>query len=151
MGKHHRRFFSVQKLLIVDRYKTLHLSAMGAAIPHLLQLTLALPPILPFSPDEIHTEVQTGTVEVQDEIIPEDEDEDISYQTRGKSSLKVVIKIGSGDDEPAGGIEKTAVTGKRKRSGKRKPGGEKGKGKMREDPSEPIVIQEPEQDDMDVA
>jgi ribonuclease P/MRP protein subunit RPP20 len=124
---------------------------MGAAIPHLLQLTVALPPILPYSSDEIHTDVQTGTVEVQDEIIPEDEDEDISYQTRGKSSLRVVIKIGSGD-EPTGGIDKAAVPGKRsKRSRKGKPGGENGKGKTREDPSEPIVIQEPEQDDMDIA
>ncbi|OBZ75106.1 hypothetical protein A0H81_04850 [Grifola frondosa] len=65
-----------------DGYKTLHLSAMGAAIPHLMQLALSLPPILPFPQDEIHTEVLTGTVEVQDEVIPEDEDEDITYRTR---------------------------------------------------------------------
>lgn len=74
---------------------------MGAAIPHLLQLSLSLPEILPFAPEEIHTEVLTGTVEVQDEVIPEDEDEDISYRTRGKSSLSVVITIGDGKDEGA--------------------------------------------------
>ncbi|KAF9068341.1 hypothetical protein BDP27DRAFT_1392803 [Rhodocollybia butyracea] len=79
-----------------DGYKTLHLSAMGAAIPLLLQLSLALPPILPFSSDEIHTEIITGTVEVQDELIPEEEEEDITYRTRGKSTLKVTIKIGDG-------------------------------------------------------
>ena len=59
------------------RYKTLHLSAMGAAIPHLMQLALSLPPILPFPQDEIHTEILTGTVEVQDEVVPDDEYEDI--------------------------------------------------------------------------
>lgn len=78
-------------------YKTLHLSAMGAAIPLLLQLSLALPPILPFASDEIHTEIHTGTVEVVDEVEPEDEDEDLSYRTRGKSTLKVTLKIGDGE------------------------------------------------------
>jgi hypothetical protein len=72
---------------------------MGAAIPLLLQLVAALPPILPFAKDEIHCEIKTGTVEVQDEVIPEDEDEDISYQTRGKSTLSVIFKIGEGEFE----------------------------------------------------
>ncbi|KIK54498.1 hypothetical protein GYMLUDRAFT_901014 [Collybiopsis luxurians FD-317 M1] len=84
-------------IILKDGYKTLRLSAMGAAIPLLLQLSLALPPILPFSPDEIHTEILTGTVEVQDEIIPDDEEEDISYRTRGKSTLKIDIVIGDGE------------------------------------------------------
>ena len=79
----------------------MHLHAMGAAIPHLLQLSLSLPEILPYSPDEIHTEVLTGTVDVQDEVIPDDEDEDISLRTRGKSTLSIVIKIGDGKDEGA--------------------------------------------------
>lgn len=82
-------------------HKTLYLHAMGAAIPHLVQLSLSLPEILPYSPDEIQTEVLTGTVEVQDEVIPEDEDEDISYRSRGKSTLSVTIKIGNGKDEGA--------------------------------------------------
>ena len=51
---------------------------MGAAIPLLLQLSLSLPPILPFPPEDIHTEVLTGTVDVNDEVIPEDDDEDES-------------------------------------------------------------------------
>lgn len=84
-----------------SRHKTLHLSALGAAIPHLLQLSISLPEVLPYPPDEIHTELRTGTVEVQDEVIPDDEDEDIEYRTRGKSSLSIVIKIGDGVDEGA--------------------------------------------------
>ncbi|THH31885.1 hypothetical protein EUX98_g2322 [Antrodiella citrinella] len=86
-------------VMMKDGYKTLHLNAMGAAIPHLLQLSVSLPSILPHPLEDIHTEVLTGTVEVQDEIIPEDEDEDISYRTRGKSTLSIVIKIGDGVDE----------------------------------------------------
>ncbi|KAJ6620307.1 hypothetical protein B0H10DRAFT_2163562 [Mycena sp. CBHHK59/15] len=86
-------------VILNDGYKTLHLSAMGAAIPHLVQLSVALPPILPFALDEITTQITTGTVEVQDEILPDDEDEDITYRTRGKSTLMIVIKIGDGDFE----------------------------------------------------
>ncbi|KZT11105.1 uncharacterized protein LAESUDRAFT_630791, partial [Laetiporus sulphureus 93-53] len=79
-----------------DGYRTLHLSAMGAAIPHLMQLALSIPEILPFPQDEVRTEVFTGTVEVDDEVIPEDEDEDITYRSRGKSSVSVVIIVGDG-------------------------------------------------------
>ncbi|KAI0355035.1 hypothetical protein OH77DRAFT_339908 [Trametes cingulata] len=93
-------------VFLKDGYKSLHLSAMGAAIPHLMQLALSLPPILPFPPDEVHTEVLTGTTEVQDELIPEDEDEDISYRTRGKSTVSIVIRVGDGVDEPAAAVAK---------------------------------------------
>jgi len=123
---------------------------MGAAIPHLLQLSVALPPILPFAADEIHTEVLTGTVEVQDEIIPDDEDEDISYQTRGKSTLMVVIKIGDGCFEED---RNTSATNNGKGNGNRgaqdgsgDAGGRKGKGKK----DRRVVFSEPEQDDMDI-
>ena len=75
---------------------------MGAAIPHLMQLALSLPPILPYPQDEIHTDVMTGTVEVQDELIPEDDEEDVSYRTRGKSTVSIVIRVGDGVDGPAG-------------------------------------------------
>jgi hypothetical protein len=44
-------------------------------------------------------EYLTGTVQVQDELIPEDENEDVVYKTRGKSNLIVVIKIDGGDGE----------------------------------------------------
>ena len=79
-------------------YRSLHLNAMGAAIPHLMLLTTSLPSVLPFDSGEIRTQVLTGTVDVQDELIPDDEDEDISYRTRGKSTLSVVMTIGDGVD-----------------------------------------------------
>jgi hypothetical protein len=128
------------------RYKTLHLSAMGAAIPHLLQLSVALPPILPFAADEIHSHITTGTMEVQDEILPDDEDEDITYRTRGKSTLLIVMKIGDGEFEGD-------------KSGPAKRAGAHPKQKQKAPNQKPVpvaatagrvVVAEPEQDDMDI-
>ena len=80
-------------------YRVLHLHALGAAIPHLVRLSMSLPDILPFSKDDVHTEVTTGTLEVRDEVLPDDEDQDISLQSRSKSTLTVVMTFGDGLDE----------------------------------------------------
>ncbi|RDB24021.1 Ribonuclease P protein subunit p20 [Hypsizygus marmoreus] len=156
LGAYMRR---CKDVIIKDGYKTLYLSAMGAAIPLLLSLTMALPPILPFSADEIHTEVTTGTVEVQDEVIPDDEDEDITYQTRGKSTLKVVIKIGDGEYE--GGLSGSAKKNGKNRGGNNGARPDKGvlgqrgsesgdKGKAVQRGSHDVILQEPEQEDMEM-
>jgi|SRR5579863_5908862 len=100
-----------------SRYKSLHLSALGAAIPHLCRLVESLPEILPFSPEEIRKDILTGTVDVQDEILPDDEDEDITYRTRAKSTLSVVIIIGDGVDESIAGGSKWGPRGKRRKRG----------------------------------
>ncbi|KAI0047027.1 hypothetical protein FA95DRAFT_1541713 [Auriscalpium vulgare] len=115
LGSYLRR---CKDVILKDGYKTLHLNALGAAIPHLTLLAVSLPPILPFGQDEIRTEIRTGTVEVMDELIPEDEDEDISYRTRGKSSMSVVITIGDGVDEKTAGGSKWAPRGKRRPRGR---------------------------------
>ncbi|KAE9398356.1 hypothetical protein BT96DRAFT_822167 [Gymnopus androsaceus JB14] len=133
LGAYMRR---CKNIIIKDGYNTLHLSAMGAAIPLLLQLSLALPPILPFAPDEIHTEVHTGTVEVLDEIEPENEEEDITYRTRGKSQLKITLKIENGEFSG----NRSSRNSKRRRQGK----GRTGAGEKDAD-SGPIVYGEPEQ------
>jgi ribonuclease P/MRP protein subunit RPP20 len=70
---------------------------MGAAIPHLMQLACALPGILPYPRNEIFMDVETGTVEVQDELLPDSLDEDVVYNTRCKSTLKVTFTIGKGE------------------------------------------------------
>jgi ribonuclease P/MRP protein subunit RPP20 len=77
----------------------------------------SLPEILPFSPEELRTEILTGTVDVQDELHPDDEDEDITYRTRAKSSLSVVIIIGDGVDESIAGGSKWGPRGKRRKRG----------------------------------
>jgi hypothetical protein len=77
----------------------------------------SLPEVLPFSQEEIRTEILTGTVDVQDEILPDDEDEDITYRTRAKSSLSVVITIGDGIDESIAGGGKWGPRGKRRKRG----------------------------------
>lgn len=124
---------------------------MGAAIPHLLQLSLSLPSILPFPRDEVHVEVLTGTVEVQDEIIPEDEDEDITYQTRGKSTLSITIKIGDGKSDADRDVELAATKGKSAGgTASTTFGVKRGKGSSIQVPPQQMVFQEPEQDDMDV-
>ncbi|KAI0253807.1 hypothetical protein BJV78DRAFT_1280573 [Lactifluus subvellereus] len=102
-------------IILKDGYKSLHLSALGAAIPHLCTLVASLPEILPFSADEIRTEILTGTVDVQDELLPDDEDEEITYRTRAKSSLSVVIIIGDGVDESIAGGSKWGPRGKRRK------------------------------------
>lgn len=108
------------------RYKSLHLSALGAAIPHLCKLAESLPEVLPFSPEDIRTEILTGTVDVQDELHPDDEDEDITYRTRAKSSLSVVIIIGDGVDESIAGGSKWGPRGKRRKRGGLVPAGTEG-------------------------
>lgn len=126
---------------------------MGAAIPHLVLLTVSLPSILPYASDEIHTEILTGTVGVQDEVIPEDEDEDITYETRSKSTMSVVIKIGDGDDESKPLPQNTGGSKEKHKPGRRAGGskGKQGEDKARRD-QQPmqVVFQEPEQEDEDM-
>ncbi|KAH0584427.1 hypothetical protein H2248_009968 [Termitomyces sp. 'cryptogamus'] len=139
-------------VVLKDGYKTLHFSAMGAAIPHLLQLVVALPSILPFAADEIKTQVTTGTVEIQDEVIPDDDEEDFTYDTRGKSSLNVVFKIGDGEFEG----DKSGVV---KKNSKRRAGtnggqeakstGNRDQGRGAQDSAD-IVLQEPEQEEIEM-
>ncbi|KAJ3510433.1 hypothetical protein NLJ89_g4678 [Agrocybe chaxingu] len=130
---------------------------MGAAIPLLLQLVCALPPILPFPQDEIRWEVTTGSVEVQDEVLPEDDEEDLAYQTRSKSVLGIVFKIGDGEFEGDRGAIRKYSAGKSVPKSFRPPrindpkvnkGSTRGKGKATED-SSAIVYEEPEQEYMD--
>ncbi|KIM49527.1 hypothetical protein M413DRAFT_110341 [Hebeloma cylindrosporum] len=153
LGAYMRR---CKDVILKDGYKTLHLSAMGAAIPLLLQLVAALPPILPFTQDEIHSEITTGTVEVQDEVIPDDEEEDITYQTRGKSVLRVVFKIGDGEFEGDRGAIRKYSAGKSipKTFSKfgQKAGNKdiKGKNRVIEGQPPPTIFEEPEQEMMDM-
>ncbi|KAL8293786.1 hypothetical protein RQP46_000487 [Phenoliferia psychrophenolica] len=80
----------------VERGATkLTVHAMGAAIPLALSLAMAIRDAVPGgTPDEdgdgaVKMEVRTGTFDVSDEITPEDDDEDVVYQTRSKSTISV--------------------------------------------------------------
>jgi len=112
LGSYLRR---CKDVVLKNGYKSLHLSALGAAIPHLCKLVESLPEVLPFSPEEIRREILTGTVDVQDELVPDDEDEDITYRTRAKSTLSVAITIGDGVDESISGGSKWGPRGKRRK------------------------------------
>jgi hypothetical protein len=111
---------------------------MGAAIPVCLTLAASLPDILPFGPSKIKTEISTDTVQVRDEVIPENDDEDISYANRSKSTVSVILTIGDGVGETRP-TKRHALGEKRQRKKKnQKPGAE-------------IVLSEPDQDDMDIS
>ncbi|KZV99134.1 hypothetical protein EXIGLDRAFT_640887, partial [Exidia glandulosa HHB12029] len=96
LGSYLRRCKAV---VLESKHKTIHLSAMGAAIPLLLQITASLPHVLPYDRSKIAIEVKTGTVCVKDERVPNDEEEDVELRTRDKSTLNVVVRIDGGDPE----------------------------------------------------
>lgn len=125
---------------------------MGAAIPHLATLAVSLPDVLPFASDEVHLSVLTGSAQVQDEVIPDDEDEDISYQTREKSILNIVFTVGDGDDNVPPNVAKN-TTGKTGSKRVKRTGGNKQREKGEERVHEPeqIVFPEPEQEEMDLS
>ncbi|KAF8610721.1 hypothetical protein BDV93DRAFT_484159 [Ceratobasidium sp. AG-I] len=98
------------KSLVLDdgyAFKTIHLYALGAAIPQLLLLVTSLPECLPYGPEEIRNEITTGTTICVDEIHPEDEEEDVELKPRNKSSLEVKIIIGDGVGGPGSAGKRT--------------------------------------------
>lgn len=118
---------------------------MGAAIPLLLQLACALPPVLPH--EDVKTEITTGTCEVRDEVLPDDEDEDISIRERSKSTLLVVITIGNGkfEGDTTGPVKRTGKGGGK---GGKQVGGGKGKSKASDSAPLELIYAEPDQDDL---
>ncbi|KAF9228693.1 hypothetical protein BS17DRAFT_772367 [Gyrodon lividus] len=141
-------------LLVDDGFKELRLSAMGAAIPHLALLAVSLPPILPWTQDDVKVEVFTGSAEVHDEILSESGSEEgegleEEFRTRVKSTMHVIIRIGEG--EPAAAVSSSGQgqapcsAKKSKRKGRGKEKREREKQKEGAAP-EQIVLQEPDQD-----
>jgi hypothetical protein len=80
-------------------FKEVHLTAMGAAIPHAVLLATSLPPILPFDSREVETIVTTGTTTVMDEVQPVYDDEEGKMETRDKSTIMIVIRIVEGKED----------------------------------------------------
>ncbi|KAG1865267.1 hypothetical protein F4604DRAFT_995936 [Suillus subluteus] len=126
-------------LILEDGFKEIRLSAMGAAIPHLSLLAISLPQIVP---GELSVEVQTGSVEVFDQMLEGSENEDSGdndeeFRTRVKSTMNVVIHVG-GSGEPK--LISNPAKGSATDSGQ-------SDGNIQQ--PEQIVLQEPEQEDMD--
>lgn len=115
---------------------------MGAAIPHLALLAVSLPQIVP---GELNVEVQTGSVDVFDQMLEGSEDEDSGgndeeFKTRVKSTMNIVIHVGgSGDPKVVDNLANASATD---------PGQTDENVQQPEQP-EQIVLQEPEQEDMD--
>lgn len=130
-------------LILEDGFKEIRLSAMGAAIPHLALLAVSLPQIVP---GELSVEVQTGSVDVVDQMLEGSEDEDSGgndeeFKTRVKSTMNVVIRVeGSGDPKVISNPAKETAKGSATDSSQDD-----------EDVLQPeqVILQEPEQEDMD--
>ncbi|KAI6138919.1 hypothetical protein BKA82DRAFT_4230103 [Pisolithus tinctorius] len=150
-----------------DGAREIHLSAMGAAIPHLAVLvgSLTTQGVLPFAQDDLEVEVYTGSGEVVDEILSDSESESgekvedtdtpkEEFRKRTKSTMNVIIRHKDGNTNPAEaeGVRAPANQGKRKRRrrgrGKGKVSAEEGQQSGVNAPRR-IVIQEPEQEDSD--
>ncbi|KAG8816036.1 hypothetical protein FRC18_001202 [Serendipita sp. 400] len=80
-------------LFVKQGYTEVYLAAMGAAIPHAVMLATSLPEVLPFDKKEIQTNVTTGSANVMDEVIPEDEDDEGGVQTRIKATIEIIIRV----------------------------------------------------------
>jgi hypothetical protein len=115
---------------------------MGAAIPHLSLLAVSLPQIVP---GELSVEVQTGSVEVVDQMLEGSEDDDSGdndeeFKTRVKSTMNVVIHVGGSEDPKV--ISNSA-------KGSATDSGQSDENVQQPEQPEQIVLQEPEQEDMD--
>jgi len=106
-------------ILTGGKHKYLLLYALGAAIPHLMLLATSLPLILPFPRDEVHIDSRTDTVDCTEELVPEDEEEDISYRTKGRSAISVLVRIG---DEPIPASFSSTLSNKPKGKKRKRPG-----------------------------
>lgn len=82
---------------------------------------------------------------MHDEVIPEDEDEDISLQSRFKSSLIIIMKIGDGVDE------RNETSGKKRQRQNFPSKGQSNEGDLDDDDSQTdmgeIVMQEADQEE----
>ncbi|GAA5971178.1 hypothetical protein JCM11641_004174 [Rhodosporidiobolus odoratus] len=126
----------------VDRGCTsLSVNGMGAAIPLALSLALAIrdaipggqptPPTAdgtnPAQQDEIvRMEVRTGSKVVKDEVTPDDDDEDMVYQSRTKSTVEIELRLNGQLASSLGNGNKgarerggTSGRGRKRRGGKR--------------------------------
>ncbi|KAM0753251.1 hypothetical protein T439DRAFT_323894 [Meredithblackwellia eburnea MCA 4105] len=78
---------------------TLSVNAMGAAIPQALSLAMAIRDALPGGSAPFNEQgsvsmtIRTSTCSVDDEITPKDDDEDLIYQTRQKSTIHVDLSL----------------------------------------------------------
>jgi len=129
-------------LIVEDGFKEIRLSAMGAAIPHLALLAGSLPQIVP---GDLIVEVQTGSVDVVDQMLEESGDEDggdddKEFRTRVKSTMNVVIRVG-GQGEPK--TRSNSAKGPAAKSGKA-PSNRRDVQPLEK--PEQMIFQEPEQD-----
>ncbi|KAH8556048.1 hypothetical protein BGW37DRAFT_479622 [Umbelopsis sp. PMI_123] len=77
-----------KKLLLLQECPSITIHGLGASIEKSMQLSLKLQAELN---DQVELKCTTGTVELVDDIIPEDMDQDLKTQTRNNSAVHIVV------------------------------------------------------------
>ncbi|KAI9287886.1 hypothetical protein BC943DRAFT_319043 [Umbelopsis sp. AD052] len=77
-----------KKLLLLQECASITIHGLGASIEKSIQLALKLQVELS---DQVELKCTTGTVELVDDIIPEDMEEDLKTQTRNNSAVHIVV------------------------------------------------------------
>ena len=113
--------------------RSITLHALSASIPHLFLLLHSLLAILPFPRSTVHHTIKTSSVQLTDELIPDDEEEAITLNERWCSAVEVVISVGGGPGEAD--VDVTTKTKKTRRGGKKR-----GKGKGVQAAPMPAVV-----------
>ncbi|CAG8478813.1 9061_t:CDS:2 [Acaulospora morrowiae] len=84
------QLFRAKKLLLEDGHPSITIHGLGAAILKSINLVLTLGDLMH---NQIIYKVTTGTVELVDDIIPEDDDKDLEIQTRNNSSVHIQVSL----------------------------------------------------------
>ncbi|CAG8745258.1 19478_t:CDS:2, partial [Racocetra persica] len=82
-----------KKLLMKDGHPLITIHGLGAAIQKSINLVLALKDL---THNQIIYKATTDTVELIDDIIPEDDDRDLEVQTRNNSSIHIQVWLKEG-------------------------------------------------------
>ncbi|CAG8528850.1 13060_t:CDS:2 [Acaulospora colombiana] len=84
------QLFRAKKLLLQDGQPSITIHGLGAAIQKSIDLVLTLSDLMQ---NQIVYKATTGTVELVDDIIPEDDDKDLETQTRNNSSVRIQVSL----------------------------------------------------------
>ncbi|CAG8482996.1 6165_t:CDS:2 [Diversispora eburnea] len=85
------QLFRAKRLLLEDGHSPIIIiHGLGAAIQKSINLVLTLNDLLQ---NQIVYKVTTGTVNLVDDIIPDDDDKDLEVQTRNNSSIHIEVSL----------------------------------------------------------
>ncbi|RIA86349.1 hypothetical protein C1645_829398 [Glomus cerebriforme] len=84
------QLFRAKKLLMEDGHPSITIHGLGAAIQKSINLVLALNDL---THNQIIYKTTTSTVQLVDDIIPDDDDKDLESQTRQNSAVHIQVSL----------------------------------------------------------